>query len=88
MLAIAEQKGKKVVFDEVKKEVESKYKGGTDETLAYELFKPINDGDVSKAIVAQHLATIIEADKAVYRDMIETDECLKYVVDAIKYVTQ
>ena len=88
VLAIAEQKGKKVVFDEVKKEVESKYKGGTDETLAYELFKPINDGDVSKAIVAQHLATIIEADKAVYRDMIETDECLKYVVDAIKYVTQ
>lgn len=88
VLANAEQKGKKVVFDDVKNEVECEYKGGTDEAIAYELFKPINDGDVSKAIVAQHLAAIIEADKAGYKGAIETDEFLKYVVDAIKHVTQ
>lgn len=87
-LARAEQKGTCLVLDDVKKEVESKYSGDSDETIAYELFKPLNDGVVSKTIVAQHLAAILETDKNGYRGIIEVDDCLKYIVDAIKHVTQ
>lgn len=87
-LAKAEQKGKDVVFDDVQKEVESKYTGNSDESIAYMLFKPINDGMISKAIVAQNLAAIIQMDKNGYKGVIEADECLRYVVDAIKHVTQ
>ena len=89
-LAVAEQKGKEDNYDDVRRRIEGKYSGNSDEAIAYELFKPINDGDVSKAIVAQHLAAILGAEdkKDTFRTVIETDESLKYIVDAIKHVTR
>ena len=86
-LAKAEQKCKALNMDELKKEIDGKYTSGTNEKIAYELFKPINDGEVSKAIVAQYLAAILESDKTIYKSVIEKDENLKYIVEAINHVT-
>ena len=87
-LAKAEQRGKVVKVEDIKNKAEEKYTGNTDEKIAYELFKPINDGVVSKAIVAQHLAEELKTDKEGYKRLIEADECLKYIVDAINHVTK
>lgn len=65
---------------------------------AYKIFKPLNEGSVSKAITAQYLAGMLSGDlppishgtieKDTVKRIIETDEKLKYLVDAIKHVTQ
>ena len=65
---------------------------------AYKIFKPLNDGTVSKAITAQYLAGILAgelapvSDGTVNRDkvksIVENDDKLKYLVEAIKYVTE
>lgn len=65
---------------------------------AYNIFKPLNDGTVSKAITAQYLAGMLVgelapvSDETVNRDevksVIESDDKLKYLVDAIKHVTK
>lgn len=65
---------------------------------AYRLFEPLNEGIVSKAITAQYLAGMLSGDlppisngavdKEFIKHIIETDEKLKYLVDAIKHVTQ
>lgn len=64
----------------------------------YKIFKPLNDGTVSKAITAQYLAGMLAgelapvSDGTVKRDevksIVENDEKLKYLVEAIKYVTE
>ena len=57
----------------------------------YDIFQPICDGAVSKAIVAQYLAQILvrERDAGVnIKEMISSDPFLKYIVDAIYYVTE
>ena len=64
----------------------------------YEIFQPLNDGTVSKAITAQYLAGMIVGelppvsngivDKNTIKEIIETDENLKYLVHAIQYVTE
>ena len=87
-LAKAEQRGKVVKVEDIRSKVEGKYSGNTDEKIAYELFKPINDGVVSKAIVAQYLAEELKSDKEGYKRIIEADECLKYIVEAINHVTK
>ena len=72
----------------VETEVEIEYKDGTNDTVTYNIFKPINDGIVSKAIVAQYLAFILEQDSSdKYKGILESDEYLKYMIDAIKHVT-
>lgn len=58
----------------------------------------MNDGTVSKAITAQYLAGMLAgelapvSDETVNRDevksVIESDDKLKYLVDAIKHVTK
>lgn len=64
----------------------------------YKIFKPLNDGTVSKAITTQYLAGMLTgelapvSDGTVKRDevkvIVENDEKLKYLVEAIKYVTE
>lgn len=64
---------------------------------AYRLFEPLNEGTVSKAITAQYLAGMIVGDlppvkdnadvKDKVRGIFETDEKLRYLKDAIEYVT-
>lgn len=87
LLAKAEQAGKVLSVEVAKKEVEATYKDGTSDAVAYKIFKPINDGAVSKAIVAQYLATIIESGGKDYKKLFETDECLEYLTKAINHVT-
>ena len=85
-MAKGEQAGK-VTFEDAKKETDETYKDGTNDTVAYQIFKPINDGAVSKAIVAQYLAEIIESHPKEYKAILESDKHLEYLVKAIKHVT-
>ena len=64
----------------------------------YKIFAPLNDGTVSKAITAQYLAGMLAGELApvsggtVNRDevksVVENDDKLKYLVEAIKHVTK
>lgn len=64
----------------------------------YRIFEPLNEGKVSKAITAQYLAGMLAGDlppvscgavsKNAIKHIVETDEKLKYLVDAIKHVTE
>ena len=80
-------------------EVKEEYPDGnitTRETI-YEIFAPLNEGKVSKAITAQYLAGLLVGDLPPVKDndelkkeikrIINTDEKLKYLKDAIEYVT-
>ena len=86
-MAKGEQEGETVSVEEIKKKINDKYKDGSSDIVAYQIFKPINDGAVSKAIVAQYLAEILESKTEEYRPIFESDENLAYLVKAIKHVT-
>lgn len=87
LLAKEEQAGKTINVEDAKKTVDDKYGDITNDSVAYEIFKPINDGVVSKAIVAQYLAEILVSEPAFYKTVFEADEHLAYLVEAIKHVT-
>ncbi len=63
---------------------------------AYKIFKPLNEGTISKAITAQFLAGMIAGElppvsngivsRADIKNAFETDVNLKYLTDGIKYV--
>lgn len=65
---------------------------------AYKIFKPLNEGTVSKAITSQYLSGMLAGelpptsvgtvDINEVKRIVETDEKLKYLVDAIKHVTE
>jgi hypothetical protein len=62
-----------------------------DKQEIFNVFKPISNGSVSKAIVAQYLAEILNREKEAGVDLKGTvcsDLFLKYIVDAICYVTE
>ena len=86
-MAKGEQAGLKTTFEDAKKESDETYINGTNDIVAYQIFKPINDGVVSKAIVAQYLAEILESHPEKYKTILEFDEHLEYLVEAIKHVT-
>ena len=65
-------------------EIEKKYNGTVTDEIAYQIFKPLNNGSVSKAITAQYLSCLLSNDD---KDTIETDEYFDYIVKAIKHVT-
>lgn len=64
---------------------------------AYNVFAPLNEGTVSKTITAQYLAGMISGElppvkgdeelKGRIKDLFLNDERLKYLKDAIEYVT-
>lgn len=64
----------------------------------YNIFKPLNDGIVSKAITAQYLAGMLAGELAPVGDgtvnldevkfVVENDDKLKYLIEAIKHVTE
>ena len=60
---------------------------GKEEEITYQIFKPLNEGDVSKAVTAQCLAMLLEEDKETSKALIEKDKYLKYICDAIYHVT-
>ena len=86
-LANAEKSNKDLTQEEIdslKTDLYKKYDHILSPAEAYEIFKPLNDNKVSKAITAHHLAELIDSnDKKAF----EEDEFLKYIVKAIKYVT-
>lgn len=79
--------------------VNEDYTDGTIPTreISYTIFAPLNEGNVSKAITAQYLAGMLVGDLPPVKDndefkeeikrIINTDEKLKYLKDAIEYVT-
>ena len=80
-------------FNSIKETVDSRYSTDilTDKQQVYDIFKPVCDGVVSKAIVAQYLAQILIKEKELgvnVEEMILTDLQLKYIIDAICYVTE
>lgn len=86
-LANAEKSNKDLTQEEIdslKNDLYAKYDHRLSPVEAYEIFKPLNDNKVSKAITAHHLAELIDSnDKKAF----EEDDFLKYIVKAIKYVT-
>lgn len=91
-LAQMEQKGKNVGKNEIenaKKEIEKIGLKNDDPATAYELFKPLNDGTVSKAITAQYFSQLLEDfdDKDKLNNLISSDKNLSYIVKAINHVT-
>ena len=87
------------IIMELWNEVNAHYPDGHSPTPkdVYEIFRPLNEGTVSKAVTAQYLAGMIAGDlppvsngiidKNAIKEMIETDENLKYLVNAILHVT-
>ncbi len=79
--------------------VKDAYPDGTLPTreISYKIFAPLNEGTISKAITAQYLAGMMVGDlppvkdndviKAEIKRIINTDEKLKYLKDAIEYAT-
>lgn len=92
------------ITDEVLKnlwnEVINDYPEGNTPTkeVVYKIFEPLNEGTDSKAITAQYLAGMLVGELAPVRDetvsrdavrsIVENDDKLKYLVEAIKYVTE
>ena len=81
------------------KEILDVYKDGHELTLqeSYDIFKPLNEKIVSKAITAQYFSSLIKGEMAPVKgnddllseikECILTDINLKYIVDAINHVT-
>ncbi|WP_312475621.1 hypothetical protein [Neobacillus sp.] len=59
----------------------------TPKEIAYEIYMSLLKGGLSKAINAQYLANLLYRNKERVREILERDEYLKYLVDAIHYVT-
>lgn len=92
-LAQMEQRGVVVgndVIIDVKNKIGAKGLKNDDPATAYELFKPLNDGTVSKAITAQYFSQLLEefGDKNKLNNLISSDSYLSYIVKAINHVTQ
>lgn len=69
-------------------EANKKYTSDTSsESIAYAIFEPLNEGRVSKAITAQYLAEILNREATKYKSVLEDDEHLYYLIEAIKHVT-
>jgi putative ATP-dependent endonuclease of OLD family len=80
-------------YDDLKATIDGRYNTNvlTDKQQIYDIFKPIGDGGISKAIVAQYLAQILIKEVKAgtnVKEMILSDSKLKYIVDAISYVTE
>lgn len=60
----------------------------TNEQIAYEIYKPLLNKNASKAVTAQIFAKILEANKIEVKNIIEKDVKIKYLKDAIYYVTE
>lgn len=74
------------IIKEIKEEVETDLLN-QDAKTAYEIFKPLNEGKISKATTAQCLALILEQSEEI-KDVLLKDPNLKYLIDAIYYVTE
>jgi len=78
-------------IQEIQKDTESKYEDQelTSE-ISYDIFKPLCKGTISKASTAQYLAELLELSntESAITNIIETDQHLKYLCEAIYHVTE
>ncbi|MFV0599732.1 MAG: ATP-dependent nuclease [Bacteroidales bacterium] len=78
-----------IICEEIPQTINTKYPDSAlDSKEIYELFKPLMKGNVSKASTAQYLSWILNCNKTNAKSIIENDENLKYLVDAIYHVTK
>jgi len=63
-------------------------KEGTDEEVAYEIYKDLLNGNVSKAITAQYLAQLLMKDTVTNASILSKDPHIKYLADAIEFVAK
>lgn len=76
-------------IDEIKKDVIEAYPNKKPKPQeSYDIFKPLDEGRISKAATAQYLAYILESDKGNIGKILKSDPALKYLIDAIIYVTK
>lgn len=76
-------------FDELKKDVIEAYPNQEPNPQeSYDIFKPLDEGRISKAATAQYLAYILENCKENIGKRLMSDPALKYLIDAIIYVTK
>lgn len=75
------------LIETTKNDVEEKFET-LDEETAYKIFKPLNEGSVSKATTAQCLALLLEKNEERTKKIIQTDPYLKYIREAIYHVTE
>lgn len=55
---------------------------------SYDIFRPLDDGLISKAATAQYLACLLEHSNSNIGKVLKSDLKLKYLIDAIIYVTK
>lgn len=58
------------------------------EKAAYEVYKPLNNKNISKAIVAQQLSKKLEGASEELKNKVKDDSYLDYLVEAIYHVTE
>lgn len=68
--------------------IDSEFKDLDKYEIAYKVYKPLLKNKASKAVTAQYLASILNSKKDEVKEIIEKDEYLKYIVDAIYHVTK
>lgn len=76
------------VLSGLKANLESLKEQETKEYAAYDIYKPLNDKVVSKAIVAQKLAEEILEEKDNIKESLVHDPYLNYLIEAIFHVTE
>ncbi|MFI3262516.1 MAG: AAA family ATPase [Rikenellaceae bacterium] len=77
------------LFKDKKEVIDSTYTITTPtDNESFAIFKPLCDSKVSKAATAQYLSSILCDKKSDMQSVIKTDPYMKYIVDAICYVTE
>lgn len=77
-------------IEKAKKEIEEK-SSCTPQEIAYYIYQPLLKGNASKAVTAQYLAKILLSEKIKKVELVELikfDPYIKYLVEAIKHVTE
>lgn len=72
--------------EEFKKDDEDNYKGEFEKKFINKLSKKKGETPISKVELASELAELIEEDETISKEMIEDDDYLSYLVEAIKHV--
>jgi len=76
-------------LDEARKEIKKWQKEGyDDEKIACKIYEPLLKSQASKAVVAQYLARDLLKNRNEVEEIIKKDPYIKYIVDAINFVTE
>lgn len=79
---------KKDYIEKAQGYIDSEFKDLSKDEIAYIVYKPLLNNKASKAVTSQYLASILNENKDEVKHIIEKDEYLKYIVDAIYHVTK